>query len=146
LLPTLIFASCRRYSIQPLLLKKLNTASFVTSLYFCPQARFQEYIRPYFDAEPPRHLMLGSTFISNGVQFSTIACEPSNGVVDNNTEIFMEGDPLSDLAKLHLLPIYESLPNREKTIQPPELFDKYLQPYFAGRMCLVKKGGARDYF
>lgn len=37
-----------------------------------------------------------------------LQCVPQNGVVDRNTEIFTEGEPLRDLEKLQILPIYET--------------------------------------
>jgi len=100
---------------------------------------FADHIRPYF-ASQDRHVCQGETFVSNGLQFKVIAAVPANGVVDRSTEIFTDGEPLVDLAKVHLLPIYETLPNREKNITPAEAFDKYLKPYFAGRYQLIGRG------
>jgi len=125
--------------------------------------------------------------VSKGVQFKVIAvracflvhgcrvpdllrcarmcaqCIPSNGQVDRNTEIFTEGEPLRDLEKIHILPIYETcalpplicaaqangamhatlacrLPNREKNITPEQRFEKYLEPFFSGRSQMLTRG------
>lgn len=99
---------------------------------------FMDYLRPFFSSAT-RHLMLGETFMANGVQFKVIACVPSDGVVDRETEIFTEGEPLPDLERVHILPIYETLPNREKNITPEERFVRYLEPYFSGRSQILAK-------
>ncbi len=65
--------------------------------------------------------------------------QPENGVVNRSTEIFSDGQPLPDLSKLHMLPIYETLPNSEKNITPAQLFERYFAPYLEGRGQLFKK-------
>lgn len=118
-------------------LKKLHVLPTAASLSWRrdrPDSKqlFTDYLKPYFSTAP-RHLMLGETFMSKGVQFKVIACVPADGVVDGTTEIFTEGEPLADMERVHLLPIYETLPNREKNITPDERFQRYLEPYFTGR-------------
>ena len=103
-----------------------------------PAALFSKYIRPYFGNES-RHVNTGDTFMSQGLQFKVIAATPDNGTVDNNTEIFTDGPHLSDIKKIHVLPIYESLPNNEKHITAAESFQRYLAPFFLGRMQYVNK-------
>jgi hypothetical protein len=100
---------------------------------------FTDYVKPYFATEPPRHIQQGDVFMSNGVQFKILAAFPSDGAVNNATEIFTDGAPIVDVTKLHILPIYESLPNNEKNITPQQSFEKYLAPYFSGRFQFVQK-------
>jgi len=104
---------------------------------------FNDFLRPFFAVDgggAHRHVAVGDTFVSRGVQFKVLACTPPDGVVDQSTEIFTDGTPLDDLEKIHLLPIYESLPNNEKNITSQTLFSKYLGPYFRGRFQNVSKG------
>jgi len=106
-------------------------ASWDHEMKYDPQSFFTNVVRPHFSEE--RHVCTGDVFMSRGVQCRIMAAMPSNGIVDTQTDIFCEGDPVPDLVRIHMLPIYESLPNREKDITPPEIFKKYLEPYFSGR-------------
>jgi hypothetical protein len=103
-----------------------------------PTTLFTQYVRPYF-SEDSKHVQLGDTIMSRGLQFKVVACTPSDGIVGNQSEIFTDGAPLPDILKIHILPIYESLPNNEKNIKPEETFERYLAPYFLGRMQHVSK-------
>src|SRR5688572_12617638 len=55
-------------------------------------------------------------------------------------EFVWDGNPLKDIARIHLLPIYETLPNRDKQLTGKERYDKYLEPFFLGRFQLVEAG------
>jgi len=92
---------------------------------------------------------------------------PTNGVVAENTvwqhplsvcrcdyrdhadalavqEVFINGDPLVDVAQIQVLPIYETLPNRDKQLTGAQRISKYLEPYFLGRFQLVGRGDELD--
>ena len=84
-----------------------------------------------------RSLALGELFVSNNVQFKVVAASPNDGVLDNNTDIFVEGAPLKDLARVQLLPKDTSLPNRDKQLTAEQRFFKYLEPAFTGRMVFL---------
>jgi hypothetical protein len=108
-----------------------------------PEDTFRSYVRPLFAAARNNggiHVIQGDLFVSNGVQFKVVACDPPNGYVDDSTEIFTDGAPLEDIRRVHLLPIYETLPNCDKEITPDNAFFKYLEPFFVGRMVHVSQG------
>mmetsp|Transcript_22097 Transcript_22097/g.54093 ORF Transcript_22097/g.54093 Transcript_22097/m.54093 type:complete len:483 (-) Transcript_22097:492-1940(-) len=100
---------------------------------------FDHYIKPYFTAEE-RHVIEGQTFTYRGIQFHVRQCEPEDGRVTRQTVIYSKGEPVMDLKKVHLLPIYESLPNSEKKIEAKTIFDKYLQSHFSGRHVFLRHG------
>lgn len=104
-----------------------------------PAELFNDYLKPYFRSPNVRHLAIGDTFMSEGIQFKVIAASPSNGVITSETEIFTNGDPIPDVESVHVLPVYESLPNRDKDLNPTQMFTKYIQPYFSGRFELLDK-------
>lgn len=106
-------------------------ASWETEKKYDPQFLFNEVVKPFFTEE--KHVAAEDTFMSNGVQCRIVAGEPASGIVNENTQIYCTGDPVPDLKRLHMLPIYESLPNRDKDITSEEIFSKYLEPYFTGR-------------
>ncbi|GAB5354361.1 hypothetical protein AAMO2058_000112100 [Amorphochlora amoebiformis] len=98
---------------------------------------FDQHIKPYFTTEE-RHIMQGQTFTHEGIQFHIRNCEPSDGRVTRETTIYSRGEPIPDLKKVHILPIYESLPNSEKKIEAKAIFDKYLRAHFTGRHVLLE--------
>jgi hypothetical protein len=85
----------------------------------------------HFNAEP-QHLVQGELFMLRGVQFRVMACEPESGMTDASTHLFSDGPPVPDLTRVHVLPVYNSLPNAEKDISESDVFDRYLLPYFLG--------------
>jgi len=89
------------------------------------------------DAEP-KHIVEGDLFVSRGLQLKVVSCVPDNGVIDAATEIFTSGPPLPDVEKLQIMPIYESLPNRDKDATGAQIFQRYLMPYFQGRFRHVR--------
>mmetsp|Transcript_13245 Transcript_13245/g.19792 ORF Transcript_13245/g.19792 Transcript_13245/m.19792 type:complete len:485 (-) Transcript_13245:271-1725(-) len=99
---------------------------------------FENNIKPFFTQEE-RHVRQGQTFTSNGVQFHIRQCEPEDGRVTRETTIYSRGKPIEDLKKVHMLPIFESLPNREKKIDAKTIFEKYLRPFFSGRQVFLKR-------
>ena len=56
----------------------------------------------------------------------------------------VSGHPIADVSRVHVLPIYESLPNNEKELSAEQLLRRYLQPYFLGRFQLVNKNDQLD--
>ena len=139
-------------------LKRLHVLPTVASLPpggpIPSQVLFHEYLKPYFipssssssssSAPPQLHLSVGDTFISKGLQFKVIACVPSDGVVTTSCDIFVEGEPLRDVQKVAILPIYESLPNNEKQITAEQILEKYLHPFFSGRFQTIGKNDTLD--
>ncbi len=112
---------------------------------YAPEQIFKDFVRPMFIGhEEDVHVMTGDAIVQNGVQFKVFAAQPSSGIVDRQTEIFTDGEPLPDITKMHILPFYESLPNREKDITPEQLFTKYLEPAFTGKMMYVTQGEEMD--
>jgi len=101
---------------------------------------FEDCVKPFFNVPEPRHISLGETFVSHGIQFKVIACVPPNGIVTQETEIFTDGEPLLDIDKFHILPIFETLPNRDKNLTPDQRFKKYLEPFFLGRFQAIAQG------
>jgi len=100
---------------------------------------FSEVLRPYF-REEVRVLRDGMTFMANGVQMHVFACDPPSGIVTSDTNLYTNGHPLYDITRCHLLPIYETLPNRDKDLDAEGRFEKYLRPYFAGSFRRIFKG------
>jgi len=104
---------------------------------------FKNYVKPYFACnspdDEPKHIAKGELFMSRGIQFKIIAAEPWNGIVNSATQIFTEGEPLVDIERIHLLPIYETLPNSDKKITEEKVLDKYLRPYFIGQHQYVSR-------
>lgn len=78
--------------------------------------------------------------MTRNVQFVVRLLQPWNGVVDGSTSVTIETVPLADLQRVALLPVYETLPNREKEISSEDRFEKYLKPYFAGRHRYLTNG------
>jgi len=100
---------------------------------------FDNHIRPYFTQEE-RHIRQGQNFTSGGIQFHVRQADPIDGRVTRETNIYSSGPPIEDLKKVHILPIYESLPNSEKDIDEKATFDKYLKTYFSGRQVFLSEG------
>jgi hypothetical protein len=66
-------------------------------------------------------------------------CDPISGAVDASTQLFCDGEPLADVTKVHVLPLYNSLPNRDKNISEAEIFERFLLPYFLGGTRFISK-------
>lgn len=109
---------------------------------------FRTHILPYFQqSDEDRHVIGGDTLMLNGVQFKVLSTTPSNGIVTDATQMFSDGEPLADLTKAHILPIYETLPNSEKPglrgqdgITERDIVERYLMPYFQGRFQHLVQG------
>lgn len=102
---------------------------------------FRDYVRPFvIDEGEATHLAGGELFTFKGVQFKVVAATPDDGLLDENSEFFFSGEPVPDLARAHLLPVYESLPNRDKDMTSDQRFSRYLEPAFVGRMMLLEQG------
>jgi hypothetical protein len=115
----------RRLHVLPSLASVSQTAS---------RDLFRDFLRGFFagTAGEPRHLALGENFVAGGVHFQVMACEPTNGVVTEATHIHTDGEPLHDLLSVNALPVFESLPNRDKRLSPAERVAKYLVPFLRG--------------
>lgn len=80
-----------------------------------------------------RHLMINDTFVFKDIQFRVMECVPRDGYIDSSTEVYIEGSPVEDIAKLRLRPIFEDLPNIHKNLTSEELCNMYVFPYFRSR-------------
>jgi len=92
----------------------------------------EDVIQPYFHNEM-RHLVQGEVLFIRGIQFKVANCSPVAGIVDETTTIYTESDnSLPDLERIHILPVYETLPNRDKDITEERILKDYVVPYFQG--------------
>lgn len=67
-------------------------------------------------------------------------CHPTSGLVVESTCIYSSVDVVPDLTKVHILPIYETLPNSEKDINEERIFVNYLKPFFQGNFrCIASR-------
>merc|ERR1719204_1752438 len=65
-----------------------------------------------------------------------------DGIVDPmKTLIYCSGSPLKDIQNITLLPIYETLPNREKNFTAKQILETYIQPYTTGLSVHVHRLG-----
>jgi len=108
-------------------------------------------IKKYFEspASQRNHLSTGELFTtSSGIEFRVMKVEAEgleqgdDGIVDpKQTLIICSGDPLRDIQKITLLPIYETLPNREKNFSAKQILETYIQPYTTGLSVHVHRLG-----
>eukprot|EP00474_Spongospora_subterranea_P009464 CRZ09922.1 hypothetical protein [Spongospora subterranea] len=108
------------------------------------QAVLESLLMPYFTSEE-RIVCEEDFFVVSGVQFKVTRCQPASGRVTSSTRLFVESRPAPDIAKMHVLPVYESLPNREKNITEDEVFQKYLKGYFTASFRHISKGQEFDH-
>ena len=96
--------------------------------------------------------VIGAPWLSTPTQFHVIACEPPNGHITNDTELFTQGVPIDDVKRLHVLPFKDTMSDEFKQHdQHPQLdedglFEHFLQPYFLGRHRLLHTGQHFDVF
>jgi len=69
-----------------------------------------------------------------------MGCNPSDGFIDGSSTIYCHGDPIIDIRKVSLRPIFESLPNSHKNLTPRQIANRYLDPYFLGRCRYIDHG------
>lgn len=105
---------------------------------------FEQYLKPYFSGTE-KHISAGDTVTIRDLQFHVRLCEPRNGRVTRETTIYNQGNPIADLKKVQILPVFESLPNSEKKIQAKALFERYLMPCFSGRQVFLRQDGEFKY-
>lgn len=79
-----------------------------------------------------RHLCVGETFVSFGIQWRVMKCVPSNGYVTKETKVIYKGKPLSDCKKVTLRPIYESVPFSHRNFTPKQYKTHYLDSWSRG--------------
>jgi len=97
----------------------------------------EEVVRPYF--QEPRQAYLNQIFFIDGIQFKVIECDPLSGIVDESSVVYTSETNLPDVERVHVLPIYESLPNSEKNITEDQIFKSYLSPFLQGSFCVLEK-------
>jgi len=108
-------------------------------------------IKKYFESRPSQqnHLSSGELFTtSSGIEFRVMkvvaagADGGDDGIVDpKQTLICCSGAPLEDITKITLLPIYETLPNREKTFSAKQILERYIVPHTTGLSVHVHRLG-----
>ena len=79
-----------------------------------------------------RHLCIGETFVSFGIQWRVMKCVPSNGYVTKETKVIYKGKPLSVCKKVTLRPIYESVPFSHRNFTPKQYKTHYLDSWSRG--------------
>jgi len=79
-----------------------------------------------------RHLMEEETFVSKGIEWRVMRCQPPDGYIDASSIIYCHGPPLTDCEKISVRPIFESLPNAHKNYTPRQIQREYLEPFFRG--------------
>jgi len=96
---------------------------------------FERVVRPYFTSNS-RHLNTGQLLYLGGQQLVVSVAQPNDGIVDNSTEFFFEGQPLEPVQNCVIIPYQEDLPtpyrfmDRNMFIQ--EMLDSYIMPYLQG--------------
>jgi hypothetical protein len=144
--PVSCLQSVVKATIAPLKESLDNVGFFVRQIHsddVCCQSDIKDFVeeavQPYF-AQEHRQVVEGEVLMFNGVQMKVLQMEPSSGIVDETTTLFTESESLPDLEKVHLRPVYESLPNSEKQINEDLLFRKYLKGFLQGTTRCLKKG------
>ena len=106
-------------------------------------AVFTSTISPFFKHRP-RHISTGQYMYLNAQEYMVIATQPVDGVVTPATQFFFEGDSISQVQQITLLPYFEDLPMYCRTLSKEELtaviVHFYLMPYFQGFKRLVYQG------
>ena len=69
-----------------------------------------------------------------------MACEPNDGHVNRETQVFLAGRPIADLAEMSLRPVLDSIPPEHRARDAHFLFEHYLKPY------LYALNNGRHYF
>lgn len=99
----------------------------------------EEVIQPYFHDEI-RHLVEGEVIYHKGIQLKVVSCTPIAGIVDETTTLYVDGAPIPDLQKIHLLPMEDSMSADQIGISEEELVADFLRPFFEGTMQYVCEG------
>jgi len=102
-----------------------------------PDTLLDNYLKPYLRKDDIV-LTEGEVFVYNNVQFRVMACRPSTGTIDPRIEIWNNGDSMPDIESVKILPIYETIPNRDKNMTPSQMRTKYLDAYLQGRFHYLK--------
>lgn len=108
-------------------------------------------IKKYFESScyQRNHLSTGELFTtSSGIEFRVMKVEAEgseqgdDGIVDPmKTLIYCSGSPLKDIQNITLLPIYETLPNQEKTFTAKQILETYIAPHTTGLSVYVHRLG-----
>jgi len=93
------------------------------------------------------HLSTGELFTtSSGIEFRVMKVESDglepgdDGIVDLQRTIFYcSGSPIEDIENITLLPIYETLPNREKSYTAEKILETYIKPHTCGLSVYVQR-------
>jgi len=71
----------------------------------------------------------GQFIRSAGFEFIVVKCEPDMGVLDTETDYFVDGDPVVRYSKVQFICLWDfESPNRDA--EPSILFKEYISPYF----------------
>jgi len=95
----------------------------------------------------PIHLSTGELFTtSSGIEFRVMKVESDgqepgdDGIVDLQQTIFYcSGSPIDDIENITILPIYETLPNREKNYTAQKILETYIKPHTCGLSVYVQR-------
>jgi len=109
-------------------------------------------IRKFFREEANSrltHLSTGELFTtSSNIEFRIMKVESDgsepgeDGIVDlQQTVIYCSGPPIDDIKSITLLPIYETLPNREKQFPFEKILETYIKPHTLGLSVYVQRLG-----
>lgn len=73
-------------------------------------------------------LRSGQVLVSNSIEFVIVKSEPESGKLANETDYFVDGDPVQRFEKVQFLGMHEL--NSNNDIDSSELFSQYISPYF----------------
>jgi hypothetical protein len=82
------------------------------------------------------HLHREQTLKIADLRLIIVATEPANGIVTDSTELFYDGEPLSEVRVVHVMPHAENLPRPLQRLSQEQLKDAmyhmFLMPFFVG--------------
>ena len=95
-------------------------------------------ILEFKESAKSRHFVEGETFIFKGVEFQVMACEPKDGYIDiQNTRVFCQGLPVSDLKKVAIRPIAATLAPDYMQLNVTQMKERYIDQFFKGRSRII---------
>ncbi|KAJ1605403.1 hypothetical protein OJ253_3191 [Cryptosporidium canis] len=86
------------------------------------------YIEPYFQRRKREPIYIGRKLEIDGVSFLVWACDPSQiGVIDRDTEIYINWDCFGEFKRIHVMPFSDTLPQTYSF----DVFQDYLKPFLS---------------
>jgi len=119
--------------------------SLQNSVSLLPEIR--KHFREASAMSQPSHLSTGELFTtSSGIEFRVMKVESDgkepgdDGIIDlHHTIFYCSGSPIEDIEKITILPIYETLPNREKNYNAQKILETYIKPHTCGLSVYVQR-------